>query len=64
MFESTTTTGVARNLLIYAVGVGLAVAGALGIAEAVELALPLAFVLFVAGLAVVLYVHEYLGGPF
>ena len=64
MFESTTTTGLARNLLIYAVGVGLVVAGALGISEAVELALPLAFVLFVAGLATVLYVHEYLDGPF
>ncbi|AFZ73652.1 hypothetical protein [Natronobacterium gregoryi] len=63
MSESTTITGIAKNLLIYAVGVGFAVTGALGIAEAFDLPLPLAGVLFVAGLAVVLYVHEYLGGP-
>lgn len=55
---------VGRNLVIYVSGVALAVAGALGIAEAIELSLPLAVVLFAVGLAAVLFVHEYLDGPF
>ena len=48
---------------IYLVGVALAVAGALGLAEAIELQQVLAAVLFVAGLVLVVFVHERLGGP-
>lgn len=63
MFESIDTVGVLRNFVVYAVGVGLAVAGALGLAEAIELSVPIAAVLFVMGLVVVVSVHEYMGGP-
>lgn len=48
---------------IYVVGVALAVAGALGLAEAIELAQILAAAAFVAGLVLVVFVHERLGGP-
>lgn len=63
MFESIDTVGVLRNFVVYAVGVGLAVAGALGLAEAIELAAPIAAVLFFMGLVVVVAVHEYMDGP-
>ncbi|WP_117368896.1 hypothetical protein [Natrarchaeobaculum sulfurireducens] len=63
MFESADTYGVVRNLAIYAVGVGLAVAGALGLAEAIDLSIAVAAICFVVGLAFVVSVHEYLGGP-
>lgn len=49
---------------IYGVGVGFAVAGALGIAEAIDLPLAIAGLSFILGLGAVLAVHEYLGGPF
>ena len=52
-----------RNVGIYLVGVGAAVAGALGIADAVPLQPVVAGGLFVLGLGVVLSVHEYLDGP-
>lgn len=63
MFESVDPIPLARNLLVYAIGVGLAVAGALGVVEAIGLSVWIAWAFLVAGLAVVLYVHEYLGGP-
>lgn len=64
MFQSVEFATVGRNLLVYLVGVALAVAGALGMAGAAELSLPVSAVLFVAGLAAVVSVHEYLDGPF
>lgn len=57
------SSGTVVNLVIYAIGVGSAVAGALGLAAAIELSMPLAAVLFVVGLAAVVAVHEYRGGP-
>lgn len=63
MFDSTDVTGPVRNLSIYAVGVGAAVAGALGLAEAIALSTPLAVGLFAVGISLVIVVHEYLGGP-
>lgn len=57
------SAGTVVNLVIYAIGVGLAVAGALGLAGAIEFDVILAAVLFVAGLAAVVAVHEYRGGP-
>lgn len=63
MFESASIGSIARNLSIYAVGVGLSVVGALGLADAIELLSVLSAVLFVGGLVIVLLVHEYLGGP-
>ena len=52
-----------RNLGIYAAGVGMAVAGALGLAEAIDVSIVVSALLFVAGLVAVVAVHEYLGGP-
>ena len=65
MFESRdlAVTVLARNLAVYTVGVALSVAGALGLAGAIELSTVVSGVLFVAGLAAVLVVHEYLDGP-
>ncbi|ELY45836.1 hypothetical protein [Natronorubrum tibetense] len=63
MLESIDTVSLVRNLSIYAVGVGLAAAGALGLAEAIELSSPIAAALFITGLVTVVAVHEYLGGP-
>ena len=60
----TVTRSLGRNLLLYLVGVGLAVAGALGLAGAIELNLGIASGLFVVGLGVVIAVHEWLDGPF
>lgn len=63
MFEQGAVLGIARNLAIYGVGIALAVAGALGLAEAIELPPLIAGPLLVVGLIVVIVVHEYLGGP-
>ena len=63
MFESVSGVAVARNVVIYLAGVGMAVAGALGLAEAIELQPVVSVPLFVVGLAIVVFVHEYLGGP-
>lgn len=63
MIESNGNGALVRNLSIYTVGVGMAVAGALGIAAAIELSGLIAWPLFLVGLALVLVVHEYLGGP-
>ena len=52
-----------RNVGIYLAGVGAAVAGALGIADAVHLHPAVAGGLFVLGLGTVLAVHEFLDGP-
>ena len=64
MFQHTDFATVGRNVVVYLLGVGLAVAGALGLANAIELSLVLSVFLFVAGLATVLFVHESLDGPF
>lgn len=55
-----------RNLLVYLVGVALAVVGALGLAgvEAVDLPVVVSGALFAAGIVTVVTVHEYLDGPF
>ncbi|EMA47150.1 hypothetical protein [Halobiforma nitratireducens] len=63
MFEATQALRIGRNLLVYAVGVGLFVVGALGMADAIDLSTTMAIPLFVAGLALVVIVHEYFGGP-
>lgn len=52
-----------RNVGLYLVGIGAAVAGALGMAAAIDLVLYGAVGLFVLGLAIVVAVHEYLDGP-
>ncbi|WP_254863619.1 hypothetical protein [Halovivax gelatinilyticus] len=54
---------VAGTLGLYLVGVAVAVAGALGIVDAVALSATVGMVLFVVGLGIVLFVHERLGGP-
>lgn len=53
-----------RNLVVYLAGIGLAVAGALGLADAVSLHGAVSAALFVLGLAAVLLVHERFNGPF
>jgi len=63
MFSAGNIGRLLRNLSVYAVGVGLAVAGALGLAAAIELSTVIATVLFIVGLVAVVAVHEYLGGP-
>ena len=63
MLERIDPIVVARNLFVYAVGVGFAVAGALGLVGAIAIHAALSAALFVVGLALVLAVHEYLGGP-
>ena len=63
MFDDVSVGDTLRNLGIYAVGVSLAVGGALGLADAIELSLFLSIPAFVAGLVLVVAVHEYLGGP-
>ncbi len=55
---------IGRNLAIYILGVALAVSGALGLVDAIELHLLLAAGSFIAGLALVIGVHEWLDGPF
>ena len=63
MSESNRNVTLLRNLSVYTIGVAMAVAGALGIAAAIELSELIAWPLFLAGLALVLIVHEYFGGP-
>ncbi len=63
MFQRVSVLDIARNLAIYAVGVALAVVGALGLVEAIALSPVVASALFVVGLVIVIAVHEYLGGP-
>lgn len=52
-----------RNLGIYLTGIALAVAGALGLSEAIEVHMVLAACLLAIGLALVVSVHEFLDGP-
>ena len=63
MFESVDVIDLIRNFTIYFVGVAAAVAGALGLAAAIELSMLLSALLFAVGLVIVLFVHEYLDGP-
>lgn len=63
MSQALTVRRLVRNLGVYAVGVALAVTGALGLAEAISLWPPLAGSLLIVGLALVLVVHEFLDGP-
>ena len=53
----------ARNVAVYLVGVGAAVAGALGVVHAVDIPWIGSLVLLVLGLGIVVGVHQYLGGP-
>lgn len=64
MLESIEPVALARNLSIYAVGVLLAIVGALGMAAAVDLDPLIATPSLFVGLAIVIAVHEFLGGPF
>ncbi|AFZ74091.1 hypothetical protein [Natronobacterium gregoryi] len=63
MLEINRLLAFGRNLLVYAAGVGLLVVGALGVAGAIDLSTIVAGPLFVAGLILVVGVHEYFGGP-
>ncbi|MEY7849493.1 hypothetical protein AB7C87_09900 [Natrarchaeobius sp. A-rgal3] len=63
MFNAGRAIRVGRNLAVYAVGVGLLVVAALGLAGAIDLSTIVAAPLFVVGLALVFVVHEYFGGP-
>lgn len=63
MFESVRLGTLTRNFGIYLGGVGLAVAGALGLARAIALSAIVSAVLFFVGIALVIAVHEYLDGP-
>lgn len=54
---------VSYYISIYLIGTGAAVAGALGLAGAIELTSVLSAVLLFAGLATVVFVHHYLDGP-
>lgn len=64
MAETTSASNLAASLGIYLVGVALAVTGALGLAEAIELSSALSIPLFAVGIGFVVFVHERLGGPF
>ncbi|MFU8868381.1 hypothetical protein [Natronococcus sp.] len=64
MFESAEPGRLLRNLSIYTVAVLVAIAGAIGLIDVIDVPAALAGALLVLGLAVVLAVHEYLGGPF
>lgn len=64
MFESAEAGRLLRNLSIYTVAVLVAIAGAIGLIDVIDVPAALAGALLVLGLAVVLAVHEYLGGPF
>lgn len=63
MIQSLTVRRLVRNLGVYAVGVALAVTGALGLAGAIVLSPLFAGSLLIVGLALVFVVHEFLGGP-
>lgn len=52
------------NLILYAIGVGMSVAGALGLVQQIELQFLASSVLFLVGLVIVIAVHEWLDGPF
>lgn len=55
---------IGRNMMIYLAGVGLSVAGALGMANAIQLWFGASALLFVAGLVIVVAVHQFFDGPF
>ena len=63
MSESSTIPNILRNLGVYGVGVALAVVGALGLSQAIELSMIVSGAALVVGLVVVVAVHEYIGGP-
>lgn len=54
----------ARNLIIYIVGLAVAIPGALGLVNVIEIQSVVAAVLLAIGLALVIAVHEWLDGPF
>lgn len=54
---------VLRNTTIYAIGLGLAIIGALGLANAIDLGDLIAGSVFVVGLLLIFAVHEWLDGP-
>ncbi|MFP8888746.1 hypothetical protein ACLI4U_03120 [Natrialbaceae archaeon A-CW2] len=53
-----------RNLGIYTIGVGLAIVGALGLVDVLDLSTSVAMLVFSIGIGLVLLVHEYFDGPF
>lgn len=53
-----------RNLGMYLVGLALAVTGALGLADAIELPMVVGWMLLIVGLVCVIIVHEWFDGPF
>lgn len=64
MGQQVNLVSIGRNIIVYLLGVGLAIAGALGMAEAIELHVLVSVALLVCGLALVITVHEYFGGLF
>lgn len=64
MLRSVDVGRILRNLTVYTIGIALSVVGALGLAEAIEVAFALSIGLLIVGLAAVLFVHQFLGGPF
>lgn len=54
---------IGRNVVIYLLGLALAIPGALGLANAIDLHWAIAAALFIGGLAIVIAVHEWLDGP-
>jgi hypothetical protein len=64
MFESVEPVHLVRNLGVYAIGVFVAVVGAIGLIDVIDVPTAAAGALFVFGLVIVLAVHEYLDGPF
>lgn len=64
MLDSVDAPRLARNLAVYLLGTGAAIAGALGLSGAIALSSVLSAVLLIAGLGTVVFVHEYLDGPF
>ena len=63
MLESVDLGDLVVSLGLYAVGIALAMVAAAALVEAIELVTWLALVLFLVGLALVVFVHERLGGP-
>lgn len=63
MFKSKYLLELIRNLSIYVIGTSLAVTGALGLAEAIDISTTLSALLFATGILLVIAVHEFLGGP-
>ncbi|MCU4924691.1 hypothetical protein OB905_01660 [Halobacteria archaeon AArc-dxtr1] len=64
MFESLDPVRLLRNLGVYTVAVLVAIVGAIGLIDVIDIPTVLAGSLLVLGLGIVLAVHEYLGGPF